>query len=262
VTEVLATSNSCFGALDGELRRITEYCLPETYSGNSDSWTRRSQLSIRGLGATITDAVQIKDNRPATIGFFTKGRIAIFDSTGNHQGMIGSTPPGDKKVPIPVRQHAYQGFMAYRHQSDQIVVGTRHADFIEIYASDEGRSSLTHGPRQFVPIYDWEMKGNTPGMIQVPEMRFGYVNVEIAGNRIYALYSGDTQSEDNGLAYMGSELLIFDLEGRPVRHYTLDREIISIEVSKSGSVVYASVLHPKPLIVRYRLPSTDSGSSE
>lgn len=249
VADILPLTDRCFGALDSALRRITRYCR----EGESEEWRRQDQLSFQ-IGAPITDAAHLNDGSFAFIGFFREGRLAWYDSAGSYARTTGPTPPGNEDVPVPVRQHAYQGFLSHHSETDRLVVGTRHADFIEVYASNGERAALTHGPRQFAPTYDWRMRGDTPSMVQTPDTRFGYVDVEVDNSHIYALYSGENQSEGQGLAHMGSELFVFDLEGNPISHYDLSHKIIAMEVGNSGSTVYGSVLHPRPLVVQYDLP--------
>lgn len=249
VADMLPMYDTCFGALDSELRRITKYCQGE----ESEGWVRKGQTSFQ-IGAPITDAVHLSGGLFAFIGFFRERRLAFYDSTGSYIRTTGPIPPGDEEIPVPVRQHAYQSFLSHHSETDQIVVGTRHADFIEVYSPRGERTVLIHGPRQFTPTYNWRMRGDTPSMVQTPDTRFGYVDVEVGGNRIYALYSGQIQSEAEGLAHMGAELFVFDLEGNPINHYELDQRVIAMEVNESGDTVYGSVLHPRPIVVQYRLP--------
>ena len=243
------TEDEAFWAYDVMLRRLTYVDLKRYFA---DAFTLGEQLiSLTSEGMLISPA-WIADTLIIGSGFFTEGRIGHFDSSGKMLRQVGITPPGRKKVPVPVRQHAYQSTLATHPDGSLAVLGTRHADQLEIYRVDGTRLVVVRGPLEFDPIYTVKNRGGAPSMATGDDLRFGFIDLATTQKYIFALYSGRTREDYPGRANFGETVHVFDWSGQLIHTYQLDADVISIVVDESGRTLYASQ-RPHPAILSYAL---------
>lgn len=199
------------------------------------------------------NAVRLSDTLIASSGLFTAGRLALFTATGDLRRVVGPLPPTRDGVPVPVAQHAYTGTLVRHPERPLLALATRHADRLEFYDPDGGLQRIARGPLGFEPVYQVQARGGVPFMATGDDLRFGYVDLVAAGDRLYALFSGRTRAERPGRANFGEQVHVFDWEGRLVQVVELDEPALSLAVEEDGRTLYAVRHDPEPAIVRYRL---------
>lgn len=214
----------------------------------------RRTVVLRGEYIPMT-AVWLADSLVVSSGMFSGGRLAQFDSSGNPRRVMGPLPPAGPNVPAAVAQHAYSGTLVRHPSRPLLAVGTRHADRVEIYRADGGLVTVARGPARFDPVYEAVVRGNTPIMATGDDLRFGYVDLFAAGDRLYALYSGTTRAERPGKASFGSEVHVFDWDGTLRARHALDAPALAIAVDPSGRTLYSVRHDPAPAVMQYPLPS-------
>lgn len=214
----------------------------------------RRTLVLRGESVPMT-AVWLADSLVVSSGMFSGGRLAQFDSSGNPRRVVGPLPPARPNVPAAVAQHAYSGTLVRHPSRPLLAIGTRHADRVEIYRADGGLVTVARGPANFEPVYEPAVRGNMPVMATGDDLRFGYVDLFAAGDRLYALYSGATRGERPGKASFGSEVHVFGWNGRLRARYALDAPALGIAVDPSGRTLYAVRHDPTPAVLQYPLAS-------
>jgi hypothetical protein len=213
----------------------------------------RRTLVLRGEYVPMT-AVWVADSLLMSSGMFSGGRLAQFDSIGSPRRVVGPLPPAKPNVPAAVAQHAYSGTLVRHPSRPLLAIGTRHADRVEIYRVDGALVTVARGSAKFEPVYEPRIRGNTPVMGTGDDLRFGYVDLFAAGDRLYALYSGVTRGERPGKASFGGEVHVFDWDGRLRARYALDALALGIAVAPDGRTLYAIRHDPEPAVLRYPLP--------
>lgn len=231
--------------------RLSRLDVPALLSGAPDPL--RQTLVLRGEYVPMT-AVWLADSLVVSSGMFSGGRLAQFDASGNPRRVVGPLPPAKPDVPAAVAQHAYSGTLVRHPSRPLLAIGTRHADRVEIYRTDGQLVTVARGPAPFEPAYEPLVRANTPVMGTGEDLRFGYVDLFAAGDRLYALYSGATRAERPGKASFGGEVHVFDWDGTLRARYRLDALALGIAVDPAGSTLYAIRHDPEPAVLRYPLP--------
>lgn len=205
------------------------------------------------------NAVRLSDTLIASSGLFTTGRLALFGQAGDLRRVIGPLPPSREGVPAPVAQHAYTGTLARHPTRPLLALATRHADRLEIYDVQDGVRREGRGPVHFEPRYEVQARGGVPFMATGDDLRFGYVDLAAAGDRLYALFSGRTRAERPGRANFGQQVHVFDWEGTLRSMIDLDEPVLSLAVTPDGRTLYAVRHDPVPAVFRFRLPAEPKG---
>jgi hypothetical protein len=159
-------------------------------------------------------------------------------------------------VPAQVAQHAFMGTLAHDRARNLFAVGTRHSDRLEIYGADGVLRRVVRGPAGFDPVFEVKVRAGAPTLATGEDLRFGYVDLTDAGDRLVGLYSGYTRGERPGWANFGAEVHVFDWDGRLRARYRLDHAALTIAVDAAGRRLYASRREPVPAVVEYPLPES------
>lgn len=206
-----------------------------------------------GAETQVIDPVWL-DTMVVGLGFFSSGRLALFDSQGQLLRRVGAEPPGSDDVPVTVRHHVYQSKLKANTSRTRLALATRHTDLVEIYRPD---GTLVAAPQPlfgFMPKFEVREQRGMPTMVTGDDLRFGYIDLAATDDRIYALFSGRTRRGYPGFANFGQYVHVFDWHGELNAVYRLDSAAISISVDPSGRTLYAVRHEPHPAVVRYSLP--------
>lgn len=233
--------------------RLTRVDVAALVAGATDPVRR--MLALRSELAPLS-ALWVADTLLVSAGMFTRGRLAHFDSGGALRRVVGALPNAGQGVPPEVAQHAYSGTLARHPTRPLVAIGTRHADRVEIYDAAGRVVTVGRGPARFEPAFRVQVRGNDPLMASGGDLRFGYVDLTAAGDRLYGLYSGRTRGELPGRANFGDQVHVFDWSGRLVQVLTLDARVLGIAVAAGpgGRTLYATRYDPEPAVLRYDIP--------
>ncbi len=203
--------------------------------------------------AVVTDPVWQGPDRLLALGYFTEGRFAAFDGGGAMREAVGALPESDREVPPTVLQHAWQGRMEPRPGGGRLAVGSRHAGRLEIFAADGRLVRRAEAPFEFLPRYRVVGTDGEPRLGTGEDLRFGYLDVSVTGQRIFALFSGRLRGAFAERAPFGNHVHVFDWEGRFLEALRLDADALAIAVEPEGRTLYAIGHHPVPAARRYAL---------
>ena len=247
----IAGSGSEVWVLDPALSRITLVDLDES-PGRERSPVRQITLQV---AVPITDIVMVDADRFMALGFFPQGRLAQLDRDGRLIRTSGPLPEARDDVPPNVLQHAYQGRMKPSPDRSRLVIGNRHAGIIEVFTADGQLERRIEGPEPFRPRFEVAKAadGERPVMVSGDDLRFGYVDVAVTDDRIYALFSGRTRGGYPGRANFGEYVHVFDWSGHLEAVLELDCEAIAIAVDPDGDRLYAVRHLPAPAVIEYTL---------
>ncbi|MCG8607349.1 TolB-like 6-bladed beta-propeller domain-containing protein [bacterium] len=200
--------------------------------------------------------VVIGDSLIISPGFsLTEGRFALYDTSGKLIRETGPIPKGRaENVPMSIHLQAYQGTLRIKPDQSKLVMGTRYADQIEIYEPDGTLIMQVSGPLNSTPIYDVDSVGDKPVMaMNRDKTYFGYIDIDVTDDLIYALYSGSLPPEYPGRANFGEYVHIYDWNGNLVRICNLDNDVLKIAVDESGEKLYAIRHDPWVAILEYKI---------
>jgi len=232
--------------------RLTLLDLDAVLAGSRDAV--RETVVLRSNLLPL-NAVRLRDSLIASSGLFTEGRLALFANSGDLRRVVGPLPAAPEGVPVTVAQHAYTGTLVRHPRRPLLALATRHADRVELYGTDGTLRTIARGSKRFEPMYEVQARDGVPLMATGEDLRFGYVDLAAAGDRLYALYSGHTRAERPGRANFGRQVHVFDWNGRLLRILPLDQPVLGIAVDADARTLYAVCHDPEPAIVRYPLPA-------
>ncbi len=192
------------------------------------------------------------DSAIVSLGFFTHGRIVVFNAHGQPVSAMGPVPPGTDDLPPSVAQQVYQGTLVRHPDRQYLAAVTRHASLIEIYDM-HGVRTVTNGPLLITPRYGIRKSLSQPSMRTGSDLRFGYVDATASRQHIYALFSGRTREGFPGRAHLGSYVHIFDWSGNFEHALSLDSEIAAIAIDVDSNILYALRHNPTPAVLAYNL---------
>lgn len=91
------------------------------------------------------------------------------------------------------------------------------------------------------------------GIVWSRDGQAGFCDLDCDDEYVYALYSGKTITEHGMLSHHCENLLVYDWDGNPVKHYTLDIPLFSMKFDKEKNTVYGIGYNPEGVFVEYQL---------
>lgn len=98
--------------------------------------------------------------------------------------------------------------------------------------------------------YSNEPSGMVSGRV-TEDFRTAFSGIDADDRYVYVLYSGHKIKDDVLPANECVDLIVYDWDGNPVRHYVLDRNVNSIDVS--GGCMWAASTYPESCAYRFVL---------
>lgn len=235
---------------DFRLRRLTYLDLRPAV----DDFPRPGPTSLQlNVGVTLLDPV-LRGDTIVALGFFSGGRMGVFNRAGDLVREAGPMPGDTSKVPYAALQHAFQSFMAARPDRAMLAVATRHAGRIEVYDSAGNSLRLAATPFSFEPFFRVVQVDSQFAFTSDDDLRFGYVGLAVSQECIIGLFSGRTRWWAPGVANFGRHLHVFGWDGGFRGAYALDADLISIAFDDRTGALYGVRHEPEPGIVAYRDP--------
>jgi hypothetical protein len=235
---------------DIRLRRLTLVDIGASVEAGELVVARSLTLSTNGIP---TGPLWIDSAAAVSLGFFGRGRIAVFDAAGNHTATYGSLPLDSLELAPAVQQHVYQATATLDPSAQLLAAVTRHASQLEIYGARGTTLASVSGPLRVEPRYTVATSAAGSSMQTGADLRFGYVDVTASDGAIFALFSGRTREAFPRSAYQASFIHVFDWKGRFRYALRLDSPAAAIAVNQSGSMLYAVRHEPTPAVVSYHL---------
>lgn len=90
----------------------------------------------------------------------------------------------------------------------------------------------------------------------------GFCGLDCDDEYVYALYSGRTFNEHGMLSHHCENLLVYDWDGNPVKHYILDIPMYSMKYDKKNNSIYGIGYHPEGVFVEYQLDNLNSSDNK
>ncbi len=251
----IAGSSSEIWIYDAGLRRMNYVDLRDEFFTEGRLGKRNINLISNG---EVTGLVHTNDNRFVGPGFFTDGRLGVFDQSGKLVDQRGPIPQARRELPPLLRQYMYQSTVAAHPSHNRIALASRFATALEIFGSDGSLITLADSPLEIVP--DPETTNAQGVFVQKDETPLGYTGVAASRDYIFALFSGRTAAEARDREMFGAQVHVFDWDGTLHAIVELEVVAVSIAVDNDASRLYAVEHDPVPVIVEYDLSEIDLGT--
>lgn len=214
--------------------------------------------------AALTGPVRTADGRFVSLGFYTQGRLGVFDAEGVQGTTLGELPPASEKIRPSDRQHAFQATLAIHPRRHLLAAVLRHGSQLEIYHADGSLLKRVDGPLPIQIETNINFSGRRSGFRLTDHSRYGYVDAVASDKFIFALFSGRLLGAFRTRATFGRYVHVFDWQGQLKRVLELDSDAIAIAIDSEATVLYSVIHDPQPAILRYFLnenaPITDNSS--
>lgn len=250
-----------FWTFDIALQRLTRVSLRD---GRPAGELSRSPVVDLQAPVLVNDAVWTGPARILASGHFGEGRLGRFDGEGRFLGSTGPlspVPPAVEDAPPAVLQQAFQGRLARTRDGSRLALGVRQAGRLEIFDGSGRAADTARVPFPFPPRFEVARSERGPVMATGDDLRFGYIDVAVAGGRIYGLFSGRTRGGwEDGRAALGRHVHVFRRSGELEEVLELDADAIALAVDPEAGWLFAARHLPTPAVLRYPLSEEDSSS--
>lgn len=120
-----------------------------------------------------------------------------------------------------------------------IILAGRYLDLIEIYNADGKLIRMLKGPEKgFNFQFDQARSIDRSVLVKSSESKRAYLDVKVASDKIYALYSGKTKANKEHYSF-SKKLYVFSMNGNSLIKYQLDQPICSFTIDVNKKRIYA-----------------------
>lgn len=153
----------------------------------------------------------------------------------------------------PALAQAWRSFIDYNPQNGVFAMVTQLGEAIEIYNLKENTHTILYGP-------NGEPEFKASGGESMPTGIMGFSDIQVTDKYIYAVFHGVTFKDKIAAYKRGEELedggrfiYVFDLQGKPVQKYTLDKPIYGIDVNEDTNTIIATCVESDNPIVEFKI---------
>lgn len=221
-------------ALDFEKGEIVESTMTPLARGEN-------QESIIRLPAGEQHLIAMKANDIViSTGFYEKGRYLLYSLADGGARYFLSYPdfPGYPDLQEKTKAMLYaSNILRIRPDQSAFVCADMYSgtiDFCRINADSIERVKLVrlHYPKVEIS----EIPSSR--VVYHRENRFGFLDIAVTDNKVYALYSGKTYQMDKEHAFEGQTLLVYDWEGNLERSLLLDVPLVNVSYDREEQGIY------------------------
>lgn len=220
-----------------QMRQIYYYLTSDLLNGNIKPYKitkYESQSLIKQLLLPDTTIIGVNFmERDGLIGICHKDNCIDFYS---------SYPIDKNLTPDPIiRYLAYQGNFIASPNSETFVLSSRYSAFFAIFRLINNSLEEIHYEAFWLPEYAPSINGNT--LSAVPDShksRFGFLSSAVGDKHIYMLYSGKERLPNEKADFPSNYsnlLLVFDINGNPIKSYILDTPVSYIGVTPEENTI-------------------------
>ncbi len=135
------------------------------------------------------------------------------------------------------KSRLYYGWSCINDSATRIAFAHQYTDLLMIYDIQTGEIvSAMHGPLQTLPIMTEVSRNNIYTIGPADNCIQAYLSVKCRDNKIWGLYSGQT------MQHSPQTICTFDWDGRPLKWYSLDEDIVDFDVDVASKTIYAIIL--------------------
>lgn len=145
------------------------------------------------------------------------------------------------------------GRQKFKPDGSQLVASLIDGCAMAIYTCDGKSLKEKVMLEYYAPRFFKEDYGGLPITGVTTKSKVGFVDVTCSDKYIYALYSGRVLNDGIFDAYRGNQVLVYDWDGKPVKHYQLETDLVSFDVDAESGILYGIGYDPEACIFEYKL---------
>lgn len=191
----------------------------------------------------------INDTSFIATGYFDDCRAQKITLNGKIE-KLGDSPNIHRSINLIINE-AYTGVIKTSPKKDKFVIACRYADQLEIFDLNSLKQSYIKGPELFEPSYEEVKQKDYAAITPASDQLYGYVDMCVSNDQIFALYSGKLTSLENG-AYCNI-IRAFSWEGVYLYDYILDKEITALDFDEQEGVFYGIASEPGAEIYKFKI---------
>lgn len=252
-TDLTGTDNSLLGTTSKEL--LTPDQVIAFKSGEAASFLENTSLD-RSEYPDALSVVQAGQYILST-GFYTQGRYKLYDPASGETRYYSSYPSHPEWPDLQEKTKSVlyaSSVLKVRPDKAAFVCADMYSGIMDICLLQDGKiETIRQLCFSYPKVYIQEDgPGGFPKVAYSRGNSFGFSDISVDENYIYALYSGKTYREDNNSVRESTNLLIFDWTGRLIRSFELETPLNFLEFKEAEHAVYGTRFDSNYLI-RYSL---------
>ena len=155
----------------------------------------------------------------------------------------------DNTIPGMVYAQAWRGFLDYNPENGLLAIATQLGDVVEIYSvAGDTTVNIIYGS-------EGEPRFAYSGGYAIPNGIMGYGDIYVGNKFIYALFWGHSFGDilKNQSIEGGNTIRVFDLSGKPVRQYILDRYITGFCLDEEKGILIGTDVNSNQPVVEWKI---------
>jgi len=199
--------------------------------------------------------VHLPNHQYMAIGPFENGRYRISDSLGKNHTYKFDYPqdPDHKNVPKKFKSKVYQGNFCLQSNGNHFAFGALNSGILEFFQATQDKILKIKNWHFYYPEYRIKPDPNKISAPLSPDNKFAFPAMSGTENYLYVLYSGRNFRKYQSRIIYGKDILVFTWSGKPVLHYSLDKEIWGFSVNDKDQTLYGITNLPEPALIKFNL---------
>jgi hypothetical protein len=145
------------------------------------------------------------------------------------------------------------GTQKFKPDGSKLVVSLMDGCALAIYSCDEEGLNNRVMLEYFPPVFFKEDYSDKVVIGITTKCKLGFLEISCTNDYIFALYSGRVLNDGIFDAYRGNQVLVYDWDGKPVKHYQLETDLVSFDVDAESGILYGIGYDPEACIFEYKL---------
>lgn len=173
------------------------------------------------------------------VGMVKNGRFALYDGKGHFLSVFGQYPQNDghNKNDFVRDAFAFQAHISYEPVSKILAIGNAFGEGISFYNLENiNKPYLIKEILMHAPSYRDASTENKSSVVFTKDNIMGFVDICVTGKYFAGLFCGEKR--ERGKEWKGGNcLLIFDIEGTPIKKVMLPKRYLQLSVSDEDLVL-------------------------
>lgn len=179
-------------------------------------------------------------------------RACITDTTGNITTTFGAFPAVEMPDSVSPDNSMFQSNIAYNAKYDKAIIANRSWNIIEIYDFADSTCLNLIGPDKMDSKIEVTTTPNVMMFDQKP--LWLYLSGVSAGSESFCVgYVGVKVTCKEDYQRKTNSILEFDYNGKPLRRYKFDNDLMSFDIDFKNRIIYTIELQDDPVIKKYSL---------
>lgn len=241
------------------------------YDNSIQRWLEFSGEAIAtNTKAVVTDKIEFARNNntpfaPATPSWINgnqfictnpwnhEDRFYIIDrTTMEKKGVQNPNFTFTNQLPASILSILFDAKMTMKPDRSKVALAGSYLDAIEIFNTKGEILNTIKGPEAGFNFAFDEAKSLEMNILSTnTDTKKAYVNICSTNQYIYALYSGKRKGGESNYN-LGNCIYVFDWDGKPIKKYLLDQDLIHFDINEKEQRLYA-VSKPENYIIYYNL---------